>query len=398
MLLKLSQTGEFETVALPHLRDLYRTAARLLGDNAKAEGVVQETYLQALKSFARFDPGTNCRAWLFKILVNTVHHHRRNWFKLRRAAPVPERPAQQEILRALDRLPPDYRAAALLADVEEFCYKEIAGMLEVPIGTVMSRLSRGRKLLREQLSELARRPMNTGAACDKLRGHLDGYLSRELSQETSREVERHLENCSQCAAELETRARIRAQLQAAVRATPVPANLEAKVRRVLNAKVSRPRTGLWAVAAAAAVIVCVALVGLLRERANPEQAILRRTSGHLAAVLNVGLRDHLHCAVFRKYSKQPVAARQMDADLGPEFAALVPLVQAKLPRDFRVIQGHRCIAGGRQYTHLIISGGAGGGKLISLVVTRKLSSESLSGGIYQTGVDRFKVVRFESYD
>jgi RNA polymerase sigma-70 factor (ECF subfamily) len=149
---------------------LYRTAARLLGDSTKAEDVVQETYLQAWKSFARFEPGTNCRAWLFKILVNTIHHHRRNWFNLRRVkdsedileqtavctAPVPERIAQEEILRTLRRLPADYRAAVLLADVEEFSYKEIAGLLNVPIGTVMSRLSRGRKLLREQLSELAR--------------------------------------------------------------------------------------------------------------------------------------------------------------------------------------------------------------------------------------------------
>jgi RNA polymerase sigma-70 factor (ECF subfamily) len=167
---KLPRTDEFETVALPHLNELYRAAARLLGDSTKAEDVVQETYLQAWKSFARFEPGTNCRAWLFKILVNTIHHHRRNWFNLRRVkeseeileqtavctAPVPERMAQEEILRALRRLPPDYRAAVLLADVEEFSYKEIAGMLDVPIGTVMSRLSRGRKLLRDQLSELAR--------------------------------------------------------------------------------------------------------------------------------------------------------------------------------------------------------------------------------------------------
>jgi RNA polymerase sigma-70 factor (ECF subfamily) len=163
-------TGDFEAVALPHLNELYRTAARLLGDRTKAEDVVQETYLQAWKSFARFQPGTNCRAWLFKILVNTIHHHRRSWFNLRRVnqseeileqtaaptPPVPERLAHQEILRALDRLPADYRAAVLLADVDEFSYKEIAGMLNVPIGTVMSRLSRGRKLLREQLSELAR--------------------------------------------------------------------------------------------------------------------------------------------------------------------------------------------------------------------------------------------------
>jgi RNA polymerase sigma-70 factor (ECF subfamily) len=167
---KPTQTGEFEKVALPHLHELYRTAVRLLGDGVKAEDAVQETYLQAWKSFARFEPGTNCRAWLFKILVNTIHHHRRNWFNLRRvkdsveileqtaacAPPVPERIAEREILLALDRLPADYRAAVLLADVEEFSYKEIAGLLDVPIGTVMSRLSRGRKLLRGQLSELAR--------------------------------------------------------------------------------------------------------------------------------------------------------------------------------------------------------------------------------------------------
>ena len=170
MFSKHPRTDEFEKVALPHLKELYRTAAKLLGDVTKAEDVVQETYLQAWKSFARFEPGTNCRAWLFKILVNTIHHHRRNWFNLRRvpaseeilertvacAAPVPERMAQEEILRALACLPADYRAAVLLADVEEFSYKEIAGLLDVPIGTVMSRLSRGRKLLRDQLDELAR--------------------------------------------------------------------------------------------------------------------------------------------------------------------------------------------------------------------------------------------------
>jgi len=167
---KLPRTDEFEEVALPHLKELYRTAARLLGDGAKAEDVVQETYLQAWKSFARFEPGTNCRAWLFKILVNTIHHHRRSWFNLRRvpeseeileqtaacAPAVPERLAEGEILRALDGLPADYRAAVLMADVQEFSYKEIAGVLDVPIGTVMSRLSRGRKMLREQLSGVAR--------------------------------------------------------------------------------------------------------------------------------------------------------------------------------------------------------------------------------------------------
>ena len=169
LLSKHPLTDEFETAALPHLDALYRTAVRLLADSAKAEDAVQETYLQAWKSFARFVPGTNCRAWLFKILLNTIHHHRRSAFDLRQVkendeileqtaalAPVVERLEREQILRAVDGLPADYRAAVVLADVEEFSYKEIAGMLDVPIGTVMSRLNRGRKMLRQQLCDLAR--------------------------------------------------------------------------------------------------------------------------------------------------------------------------------------------------------------------------------------------------
>ncbi|MGA2739467.1 MAG: zf-HC2 domain-containing protein [Bryobacteraceae bacterium] len=237
--------------------------------------------------------------------------------------------------------------------------------------------------------------MNT--ACETTRGHLDAYLSRELPEETRLEVQRHLEICPQCAAELETRARVRTQLQAAVRATPVPVHLEAKIRRAVRRteNAPRPRTGLWAVAAAALVIVCVALVNWLRIESNPEEAILRKTSGRLAVVLNVGLRDHLHCAVFRKYSKQPEAARQMAADLGPGFADLAPLLQAKLTGDFRIVQAHHCDAGGRRYTHFIITGG---GKIVSLVLTRRRPNERLTGGIHQAGVDRFQVVGFESHD
>ncbi len=161
---------EFEAAALPHLPDLFRTAARLTGDRGRAEDVVQEVYLQAWKSFHRFTLGTNCRAWLFKILINTLHHDRRKWFSLRSvqpagkefedtlmyAPPVPEKLTDQEVLSALDRVPTEFRAVILLADVEEFSYKEVALMLEIPIGTVMSRLSRGRKLLREMLAGLAR--------------------------------------------------------------------------------------------------------------------------------------------------------------------------------------------------------------------------------------------------
>lgn len=164
------RSEEFEAAALPHLNDLYRTASRLLSDSTRAEDVVQEAYLQAWKSFDRFESGTNCRAWLFKILFNVLHHYRRKWFSARAvldsgepveevaapAPPVPEHITDEEILAALAEVPDDFRSVVLLVDVEEFSYRETAGVLNVPIGTVMSRLSRGRRLLRERLAGVAR--------------------------------------------------------------------------------------------------------------------------------------------------------------------------------------------------------------------------------------------------
>jgi RNA polymerase sigma-70 factor (ECF subfamily) len=164
-----SFASRFDEEAMPHLNDLFRTATRTLGDRARAEDVVQETYLQAWKSFASFEPGTNCRAWLFKILFHCVHHHRRKNLRfpvvrepndmidetLASVPPVPDKLTDEEILAALDKIPGDFRSIVLLVDVEEFAYKEVAEILAIPIGTVMSRLSRGRKLLRGYLAAAA---------------------------------------------------------------------------------------------------------------------------------------------------------------------------------------------------------------------------------------------------
>jgi len=164
-----SAEDRFEAEAMPHLNDIFRTATRILGDRARAEDVAQEVYLQAWKSFHRFEPGTNCRAWLFKILFHCVHHHRRKWFRfplvketeefieatLTYNEPIPEHLTDEDILAALDRIPADFRVVILMVDVEEFAYKDAAEILSIPIGTIMSRLSRGRKLLREQLGEVA---------------------------------------------------------------------------------------------------------------------------------------------------------------------------------------------------------------------------------------------------
>ncbi len=169
MPLSAELAADFEAEALPYNRDLYRAAMRMLQDAGKAGDAVQETYLLAWKSFDRYERGTNCKAWLFQILFNVVRHQRRTWFKwltgreedvaeatLAASAPLPTELADREILAALDRLPAQFRDVLLLVDVEEFSYKDASEMLKVPIGTVMTRLSRGRAILRGQLGGVAR--------------------------------------------------------------------------------------------------------------------------------------------------------------------------------------------------------------------------------------------------
>jgi RNA polymerase sigma-70 factor (ECF subfamily) len=173
---------DFERQALPFLDSLYNTAYRLARNAEDAEDLVQETYLKAYRSFGQFTPGTNLKAWMFKILKNAFI----NEYRRRQAVPAesdfaeieenleshlrpeaagqikdPEQEAlegalDEDVQRALDELPPDYRIAVVLADLEGFSYKEIADILEIPVGTVMSRLYRGRKLLEEVLLRYAR--------------------------------------------------------------------------------------------------------------------------------------------------------------------------------------------------------------------------------------------------
>jgi len=161
---------DFEAAAMPHFPDLYRTARLLAQDRGEAEDLVQEVYLEAWKSFHRFQTGTNCRAWLFKILFHRLHHFRRRWAKAAKVepfekpeeqdgviakTPVPQDIRDEEVLEALGRVPIEFREVVLLADVQELSYKEIAETMNLPLGTVMSRLSRGRKLLRQELADVA---------------------------------------------------------------------------------------------------------------------------------------------------------------------------------------------------------------------------------------------------
>ena len=156
--------GEFEGVVLPHAPSLLRFALRLTGNSFHAEDLVQETLLLAWRGFGQFEQGTNAHAWLFRILMNVFRQQKRKARSSFATEPVsqavqavqPSGLESVEVMQAFDRLGSDQRTVLLLAVIEGFRCREISEILDVPIGTVMSRLSRAREAMRELLSEVVR--------------------------------------------------------------------------------------------------------------------------------------------------------------------------------------------------------------------------------------------------
>ena len=179
----MADQARFAEQAMQHMDSLYAGALRMTRNPADAEDLVQETYLKAYRGFGSFREGTNLKAWLFRILTNTfINRYRQQkrrpdetdiedveeFYLYRRLGGIDEARISKsaedvllelftddEVKLALESLPETFRMAVLLADVEGFAYKEIAEILDIPIGTVMSRLHRGRKALQKRLYQFA---------------------------------------------------------------------------------------------------------------------------------------------------------------------------------------------------------------------------------------------------
>ncbi len=205
----MEQNGFWDFDAdLPYRDQLFKTALRLARNADDAEDLLQETYMKAFRHYDSFQPGTNLKAWLFKILKNTfINEYRRRklvpaqveFGELEEtfesallstggaAVPTPEQELidsslDGEVRRAVTSLPHNYKVVVLLADIEGYAYKEIAEILAIPVGTVMSRLYRGRRLLEKALLSYGVRYNYIHARPQRLRSEdldVDGVLRRE---------------------------------------------------------------------------------------------------------------------------------------------------------------------------------------------------------------------------
>jgi putative zinc finger protein len=213
--------------------------------------------------------------------------------------------------------------------------------------------------------------------CEKTRKYLDSYISNELTVETNHDVLKHLENCSKCSHVLQDLLLLRNRLREAVKQEVVPAALRERVERSIR----QQRTGLkaqswsrWSLATAAVLIICFGTFHLWELNQRPRVGISLQadlpatTTNQIAALLKIGVGDHIHCVVEHHDDREQSTSEEMAKELGPDYFGLVALVNERLPKDYSVSVAHQCHVNGRRFVHLIFKNQQ---NVLSLVITKK---------------------------
>jgi hypothetical protein len=200
------------------------------------------------------------------------------------------------------------------------------------------------------------------------------------------------------------------RLRTAVHSVPAPTYMETRIRARMRESEHDVRRRSWFVAVAATAAICIGVtvayqLGHLRLTANSQESFVTSMSNQVATIMRVGLRDHIHCAVFRTYPKTPPKLEDLAQRMGPKYAGLVQVVNESFLKGYELMLAHQCRYHGRKFVHLAL---ANGGKLLSLVVAVKAEGESFQTEnlvpalseagipIYRTGVQRFQVAAFET--
>jgi hypothetical protein len=250
-----------------------------------------------------------------------------------------------------------------------------------------------------------------GNDCSRIHESIDAYLDGELSPDEVAVFDLHMKDCPQLTEVMVNRSGLRNRMRAAVRNAATPPGLEQNVRAQLaNRGPMRPQAWL-PMALAATVLLAFGLTiywragGLRLTPASKENYIASCAQG-VSSAMQVGLKQHIHCAVFRRRASPPPSLEEMARDLGPQVADLIPAVQRHLPGGFRVVEAHRCHYQGRIYTHLTATDGTG---LVSLLVTDRKHGEAFENdlrpvdaaegeALFTSSAQPFSVAGFETRD
>jgi anti-sigma factor (TIGR02949 family) len=242
---------------------------------------------------------------------------------------------------------------------------------------------------------------------------LDSFLVNEVTTEEFARISQHLEACPSCVQELDARRRLRSRLRDAAKDQPVDPYLRTRV--LANVRAQRRPSG-WStwqrqiLAFAAVLVLCLGLgvaysLGYLRLAAESEDSFIASLSRRVSVMMSVGLREHVHCSVFRKYPQNPRPLESVRRQLPEEYQPVIPMLTSHVPKDFHVAIAHECGYGDRDVVHIGLKSRS---KLMSLIITRKRAGDRFTtehatavlaaagAPVYTAGAERFQIAALES--